>query len=238
MPGVGAPFAGVGLQFGAEHMADQIVEQLLVVDQCHFRNRHLGAWCLTRLHFVHGPLVVEVGHAIVDVQVGHHVTHERIIFKFKVAHHCVDAGHHRDFSATATRADRCPFVHEGGESHTPTRVHVTQAVRVGHMHFVEEHFIETCPTSHLAKWTNLDAWRIHIHQETSEAFVLGQARVGTTDDFTDVAVMSTRGPHFLPGDHPLVTVTLGLGLQRRQIATSTWFAEQLAADDVGAPHCT
>ena len=108
-----------------------------------------------------------------------------------MAHHCADAGHHRDFSATAACADCRSLVHEGGESHTPTRVHVAQAIRVGHVHLVEEHFIETCPTSHLTKWTNLDTRRIHIHQETREAFVLGQARVGATDDFTDVAVMST-----------------------------------------------
>ncbi len=68
--------------------------------------------------------------------------------------------------------------------------------------------------------------------------MLGLRRVGAADDFADVAVVRARSPHFLPGDDPLVAVALGLGLQRRKVAAGTRLAEQLATDDVGAPHGT
>ena len=43
---------------------------------------------------------------------------------------------------------------------------------IGHSDFVEEHFVETCTTRHLAKGTNFDARGFHIDDETCEAFVL------------------------------------------------------------------
>ena len=66
--------------------------------------------------------------------------------------------------------------------------------------------------------------------------MLGQRRVGAADDLADVAVVRAGGPHLLSGHHPLVTVALGLGLQRCEVAARAGFAEQLAADDVGAIH--
>jgi len=68
--------------------------------------------------------------------------------------------------------------------------------------------------------------------------VLGLRRVGAADDLADVAVVCPRSPHLLPGDYPFVTVALGLGLQRCEVAAGARFAEQLTPDDVGAPHGT
>ena len=61
-PGVGAPFAGVGLQFAAKHEGEKIVHPFLIVDQSHLGNRHLWAGRLARTNFVHRALVVIAGN--------------------------------------------------------------------------------------------------------------------------------------------------------------------------------
>ena len=47
--------------------------------------------------------------------------------------------------------------------------------------------------------------------------MLGQIWIGTGDDFADVAVVGTAGPHLLAGDDPHVAVALGLGLQAGEV---------------------
>ena len=105
-------------------------------------------------------------------------------------------------------------------------------------HFVEEHFVETCATRHLAQRTNLDTFGVHVDDEAAETFVLGQTWIGAADDLADVTELGTRCPHLLTGDHPFVAVALGLRLYRSEVAPCAGFGEQLASDDVAAPQRT
>ncbi len=70
--------------------------------------------------------------------------------------------------------DGCALVHERGERDVPAVVDIAKAVVVGHAHFIEEHFIETCATCHLTQWANFDAWCMHVDDEASETFVFWQ----------------------------------------------------------------
>ena len=67
--------------------------------------------------------------------------------------------------------DGCSLVHQRGECNVPTIVYIAEAVIVGNAHFVEEHFVETCSTCHLAQWANLDTRRVHVDNEAGETFV-------------------------------------------------------------------
>ena len=58
---------------------------------------------------------------------------------------------------------------------------------VGNTHFVEEHFVETCTTGHLAKRTNFYTRCAHVNDEARETFVFRQTCIATANDFANVA---------------------------------------------------
>ena len=107
---------------------------------------------------------------------------------------------------------------------------------ISHAYFVEEHFVEACATCHLSERTNFYTWCTHVDNEASETFVLWQRWVGAANDFADVGELSTRCPHLLSGDEPLVAVAFGFCLHRCQVATRAGLGEQLATNNVGTPH--
>ena len=96
---------------------------------------------------------------------------------------------------------------------------------IAHAHFTKEHFVETRATSHLAEWANFHTRCTHIHNETSESFVLGHVEVSTGDDLTDIAVVRATRPNLLTSDDPLFAVALGLGAETRKIATCSRLTE-------------
>ena len=100
----------------------------------------------------------------------------------------------------------------------------------------KEHLVETCSTSHLAQRTNFNTRCMHVNNEPGETFVLGHIEIGTSNDFADIAVMRATCPNFLAGDDPFVAIAFGFCAEVREVATSTWFTEQLSADDVAAIH--
>ena len=89
---------------------------------------------------------------------------------------------------------------------------------------------------HLAQRPHLDAGRLHVDDEAGEAAVLRLVGIGAADDLADVAVLRAGRPHLLTGDHPLVAVALGPGLETGEVGARARLAEQLAADDVAAVH--
>ena len=164
------------------------------------------------------------------------LAHERIVGQPERLGHLDDAGQ-QVVAATATAgADRRTLVHQRGERDVPPVVDVAEAVVVGDPHLVEEDLVEARAAGHLTQRPHLDAGRLHVDDEPGEPLVLGQVGVGAGDDLADVGVLRAGGPHLLAGDHPLVAVALGLGLQAGQVAAGAGLAEQLAADDVAAVH--
>ena len=154
-----------------------------------------------------------------------------------MAHHLDDARVHVDpATAAATGTDCGALVHQRRQRDIPAVVDIAEAVIVGDSHLVEEHLVETRSAGHLAQRAHLDPGRTHVDDEASEPFVLGQVDVSTCDYLADVAVLRASRPHLLAGDHPLVAVALGLGLQTGEVAAGAWLAEQLTTDDVGAVH--
>ena len=58
--------------------------------------------------------------------------------------------------------------------------------------------------------------------------MLGGVCVGPGDQHALLGQVASGGPHLLTGDHPLVAVTLGSGLQTGQVGAGTRLGEQLA----------
>ena len=107
---------------------------------------------------------------------------------------------------------------------------------VGYSNLLEEDLVEVGAAGHLPQRPHLHPRSLHVHDETREALVLGEVGVGPADHLADVGVVSTRCPHLLPGDDPLVTVGLGSHLQTGQVGSGAGLGEQLTADDVASIH--
>ena len=82
-----------------------------------------------------------------------------------------------------------------------------------HAEFVDEHLVESSSTTHLLECTDFYSWVIHVNDETSETLVLGKINIGAANDFTDIGIVGSRGPHFLARDNPFVAITDRFGLQ-------------------------
>ena len=65
--------------------------------------------------------------------------------------------------------------------------------------------------------------------------MLGQVRVGSADDLSDVGHLGARGPHLLPVDDPLVAVLDRPGLERSEVRSGGRLAEELAGNEVSPP---
>ena len=159
----------------------------------------------------------------------------------ELAHRCGHRGkevetHVAGASAAPAAADRRPFVHERGQGNGPSLVHIAEAMVVGHAHVGEEHLVERCSAGHLAKWSNLHAGSVHVDDEPGESLVFGKVRIRAADDLTEVGELCSGGPHLLAGNDPFVSVTFGFRLQTRQVRSRSGLGEQLAPDDVAAPH--
>jgi pimeloyl-ACP methyl ester carboxylesterase len=126
--------------------------------------------------------------------------------------------------------DGNPLVHQCREPHPPTGADLTQALRVGQPHLGQVHLVELRVAGHLEEGPDLDSRCRHVHDEGSEACVLGQLRIGPCQQQAPAGNVRPARPHLLPVDHPLVAVPASGRGHRGQVATSPGLAEELAPD--------
>ena len=107
---------------------------------------------------------------------------------------------------------------------------IAKPVIVCNAHIREKDFVELTRSGHLLDRTHFYTGRAHVDDEHRQPLVLGLGRVCPCNDDAIVRAMRARGPHFLAVHDPLVAVTNGTGLQRREIRARPRLAEQLAPD--------
>ena len=127
-------------------------------------------------------------------------------------------------------ADGDAFVHERCDRHRPTPALVVEAHTVGNPHVGEVDLVELCVAGHLAKGSGLDSWSVHVHQERSDAAVLGNLRVGACYQQPVARDVGQCGPDLLAVDHPFVAVALCPGGEGGNVRAGTGLGEQLAPD--------
>ena len=120
-----------------------------------------------------------------------------------------------DVHAATTGANCSALVHQRCQRNLPTLSDFTQALRIGDAHVREVNLIKVRLTRELFDGFNLDAWRLHVNKEVTQAFVLRHTRVGSDNHAAKVRVVRTRRPDFLAVDDPLIAVFLCFGSQRR-----------------------
>ncbi len=132
-------------------------------------------------------------------------------------------------------ADRDPLVHQRGVGDPPAGPDVAQPVGVGDAGVGDEHLVELGLAGQLAQRADLDPGRVHVEHEVAQPGVLGRVGVGAGEQQRPAGVVRERGPHLLPGDHPVVAVADGAGGQVGQVAARAGLAEELAPDVFGQP---
>ena len=120
-----------------------------------------------------------------------------------------------DVHTTATGANRSALVHQRCQRDLPTLPDFTQALRIGDAYVREVNLVKVRLARKLFNGFNLDAWRLHVNKEVTQAFVLRHTRVGSDNHTAEVRVVRTGRPDFLAVDNPLIAVFLCFGAQRR-----------------------
>ena len=110
----------------------------------------------------------------------------------------------------------------------PTFPHGPEHVLLRGARLVEEHFVELGAARQLAQRSHVDARLVHRAQEVGEPVVRRRLGVGTAHDEAPVGAVRQRGPHLLTGDHPLVAVEHGAGLDVGEIRAGVRLGEPLA----------
>ena len=129
-------------------------------------------------------------------------------------------------------ADRQALVHQRAEHHFPAGAFRPQAMVVGNAHVVEEDLVELVLVRHLVNGPDLDARRLHVHDEHGQAFLLGLVPVAARQQDAVVAEVGARGPHLLPVDHPLVALARGARADAAGVRARRGFREELAPDRI------
>ena len=133
-------------------------------------------------------------------------------------------------------ADGDALVHEHRGGELPAGVQFADLPVLRDADVGEEHLVEVRPAVDLVDRADLDAGRLHVHDEHRQAGVLHLVGVGAGDDDAVVGDVGEGGPHLLTVEHPLVTVELGLGLQAGDVGAGARLGEHLtphrAAGDV------
>ncbi len=115
-----------------------------------------------------------------------------------------------------------------GQGHPPSLAHLPDHVVGPGPGPVEEDLVELGGPGELGDGPDLHAGLVHGHQQIGEAVVPDRARLGPAHHEAPVGLMGQRGPHLLAGDHPLVAVELGLGLDVGQVAAGVGLRVALA----------
>ena len=137
--------------------------------------------------------------------------------------------------ATAATAYAGALLGQAGPGDLPALARAADHVGRGDPHLVEEHLVEVGRAGHLAQWSYVDAGTAHVEDEGRDA---GRAldRLGARQQVAVVGPLGPRAPHLLTHDHVGVTVALGSGLQRGEVAAGVGLTEQLGPDVVAPRH--
>ena len=220
-PGVGAPFAAVGHQLGAEHRGDaaRSPERMLAVSE-------------SLAIDISGPGSWPVAILAMARRLVNDATRPLMMMS---ASCCRMRGSSLLPWCRTSSISRCvpmfpppplaippPMAARSFMSVVRATVHPSftspSRWRSGIAHLGEEHLVERGPARHLPQRPDLHPGRVHVDDETGQALVLGGVGIRPADDLADVRQMGPRGPHLLAGHHPLVAVPHRLGLQAGQVA--------------------
>ncbi len=132
------------------------------------------------------------------------------------------------------------FAHEGraafeGQRHhrdAPAVVLLADPVRHRDPHLVEEELRELGRALDRAQRLDLNARRVHRHDEPGDATVALVA--GAHEQLAEVGDLGVRGPDLRAGDDVVVAVAYGPRAERGQVASCVRLAEALAPDLLAA----
>ena len=100
---------------------------------------------------------------------------------------------------------------------------------------VEEHLVELGRAGELADRPYLDARLSHRHQQVGQTLVPHRSRCGPGQHEAPVGDVRQRGPHLLPGDHPLVADQPRRGGDAREVGAGAGFGIALAPQFLDGP---
>ena len=98
----------------------------------------------------------------------------------------------------------------------------------------EEDLAEVGGAGHLPDRPDLDAGALHVDEEESQTFVLGQRGVVARHHDAPVRVVRARGPDLLAVHHPVVAVTHRAHAQAGEVGAAGRLGEELAPDLLAA----
>ena len=120
------------------------------------------------------------------------------------------------------------FEGESGERHPPAVADLPHHVGAAGAGTVEEHLVELRGPGELGDRTDVDPGLVHGHEQVGEPLVTDRTGLGATDHEAPVGLVGEGGPHLLAGDHPLVPVQFGPGLDVGQVAPGVGLGVALA----------
>src|ERR1700677_3924850 len=115
------------------------------------------------------------------------------------------------YSSRARARHHLSLSRQSGVGHLPPGTDLAHPARVGNPGRLEEDLVEVDLTAHVTQRANLDAGLVQIDQEIRKALSLGHLGIGPGKQHRPVREVRPCGPHLLPRDDPVISVTLRPG---------------------------
>ncbi len=163
------------------------------------------------------------GHPLADERVGAVGPGDGHLVERTVRHEAIDAA---------------PFVFELRHRLLERRSFDADQVGDRHPHVGEEHLAEVAVGGHVGDRPNVDARRVHRHDDLADPTVRRAVTARSADEVAVVGLRAEARPDLLPVDHELVALAAGARDERREVGAGVRFGHPdapggLAREDAG-----